>query len=160
MKLADIVAEYVSVRAPGWLVLSGQEALASALRATQFYAGYGGIESMALPTAPSSAIKQLTSITPEVVLTVSEWALISPLFVLYLEFENAQRLEASRASGLEVYGRSTSEVAQDIKEAEERMPQKAFSQPMLILGVNGGDELPPLLGYPIQPYYYWLLQYP
>jgi hypothetical protein len=63
----------------------------------------------------------------DIELTFSELALIRPLFRLYVELENATHLEASRAMGLEAYGRSVAEITSDIKEAEAEMQHKAFS---------------------------------
>ena len=69
-------------------------------------------------------------IATDVDLTLSELALIRPLFLLYVERENATHLEASRALGLEVYGRSVAEVDGDIKQLEEDMPKRAFVEPI------------------------------
>lgn len=78
--------------------------------------------------SPSLPVKSLSYITGATVLSVGEWALIRPLFVLYTERENAMRLEASRALGLEVYGRMVSEISGDIErmEAPEGLPARAF----------------------------------
>ena len=77
--------------------------------------------------ADALPIKDLGLITKDTVLSVGEWTVIRPLFWLYVERENAQRLEASRALGLEVYGRSVSEIAGDISVMErETLPADAF----------------------------------
>jgi hypothetical protein len=61
-------------------------------------------------------------------LTDGEWALIRPLYMLYIEKVNAVALEASRTLGVEVYGRAVSEIQQDIeREEKEHMPRMAFS---------------------------------
>lgn len=84
-------------------------------------------------TPPSLPIKSLGFVTADTVLSMGEWALIRPLFVLYTERENAMRLEASRASGLEVYGRAVSEIASDIAfmESPDGLPSRAFSHAVI-----------------------------
>lgn len=151
MNIQALVTEFMGPRAPGWLVLDAPEVMECALSAARFYAAYGDIKSISLADnlpgapapgsplppepaqepviAPSLPIKALGHITDQTVLSVGEWSLIRPLFVLYTERENAMRLEASRASGLEVYGRTVSEIAGDIDrmESPEGLPSKAFS---------------------------------
>lgn len=61
----------------------------------------------------------------------SELAIIQPLWMLYNEWENAQSLEASRSQGLDVYGRTTGEVAMDIREREQMMPSICFMEPVV-----------------------------
>lgn len=149
MKIEDLVSEYLTIRLPGWLVLDEAQALDCGLRAARFYAGYGDIRSVSmsdtlpeaagaglpLPLSAGSAqqvlqalpIKDLSLITRDTELSTGEWAVICPLFALYAERENAQRLEASRGLGVDVYGRSVSEVSQEITAMEtEIVPQKAF----------------------------------
>ncbi|APQ14662.1 hypothetical protein BJP27_24115 (plasmid) [Pseudomonas oryzihabitans] len=60
-------------------------------------------------------------------LTPSEYALIRPLFELYVELENAEALEASRSSGMDSWGRSTDAIKSEIQQTEERMPAAAFT---------------------------------
>ena len=64
-------------------------------------------------------------------LSLSEWAIIKPLFELYVERENAMHLEASRVLGVDVYGRGVSEVKQDINQYHEMMHKKAFIYPVI-----------------------------
>jgi hypothetical protein len=157
MNIQALVTEFTGPRAPGWLVLAPHEVLNCAIDAARFYAGYGDIRSISgsdtLPGAPDPAngpgdigylapepasaepvvepslpIKSLGYVNDQTVLSMGEWALIRPLFVLYAERENAMRLEASRAMGLEVYGRSASEIASDIAamESPDGLPARAF----------------------------------
>lgn len=143
MTLSELITEFTSVRRPGWLVMADPELAQFGLEAVRFYAAYGDIKSLSnsdvLPGAgdtlpstpvtvvPSLPIKRLELITETVELTPGEWAVIRPLFILYVERENALRLEASRANGLEVYGRSVGEVSADIaRQEEEIIPAKAF----------------------------------
>lgn len=59
-------------------------------------------------------------------LSPSEYALIWPLFRLYVEREDAIGLESSRSLGIEQYGRSTAEVEAAIVAYEEMLPKRAF----------------------------------
>lgn len=158
MNIEALVTEFMGTRAPGWLVLDSPEVLECAVAAARFYAGYGDIKSISLsdtlpgapaPTAGGPAdigyfapapvsvepviaeslpIKSPGYITIQTLLSTGEWAIIRPLFVLYTERENAMRLEASRAVGLDVYGRMVSEIASDIGMMEnDILPGKAFS---------------------------------
>ena len=63
-------------------------------------------------------------------LSHSEWAIIKPLFYLYIERENALHLEASRVLGVDVYGRSVSEVQGEIASYHESIHIKAFHYPV------------------------------
>ncbi len=146
MTLQELVDAYAQARAPGWVVLQPSEILNAAIEAVQFYSAYGDIRSLSqssnLPSAgdyvssnqsetslsPPFPIRDLSFITPDVELTAGEWAVIRPLFGLYVERENAQRLEASRSLGVEVYGRQVSEIAGDIErmESPEGLPARAF----------------------------------
>lgn len=154
MKLSDLAVEYYAVRLAGGLVLTEPEVVDCVLRAARHYAAYGNLSSLSLsdqlPEAPapgstvippatdpepevleSLPVKRLAYLTDQTFVTVGEWACIQPLFTLYVEKENAMRLEASRAMGIEVYGRSVGEIAQDISREEEGMPQKAFSHAVI-----------------------------
>jgi len=69
-------------------------------------------------------------LSPDTAITDSEWALIKPLYALYVERENARALEASRMQGVDPYGRTVSEVQGDIERYENGdMPRLAFFQP-------------------------------
>lgn len=59
-----------------------------------------------------------------------EWAVIRPLFELYVEKENALLLEASRGLGVDAYGRSVAEIEADITQKELELPSLAFDQPI------------------------------
>lgn len=147
MKLSELVEEFSEARAIG-LMLTPDEVLNCMLRAVRYYAAYGRIASLAgtdnqpaageqpqdppAEVAQAYPVKAFDTITEETELSVSEWAVISPLFNLYIEHLNALRLEASRASGIEPFGRSTSEIQQDITLMEnETLPQRAFSHVVL-----------------------------
>ncbi len=150
MTLEELVSEFLATRRPGWLVLSDPEVMGCALDALRFCAAHISIASItrhdddlpgasepgvpvpeqpskAEPLAPSLPVKELDLLDQDVELTVGEWSIIKGLFVLYAERENAQRLEASRSLGLEVYGRQVSEITQDILAMErEGIPSAGF----------------------------------
>lgn len=119
MRLGDLVEEFIETRRPGWLVLDDEQVLAQAIAATRYYIGFASLSTAA------SALDQVddgTEVTP------GEWATICPLFSLYVEKENALRLEASRGLGLDVFGRQSSEVQAEIRIMEdETLPQRAFA---------------------------------
>ncbi|SEN74837.1 hypothetical protein [Nitrosomonas marina] len=94
-------------------------ALAQAVAATVLYAGYAELQAH----VDASPVPQITADTE---LNDSEWALIRPLFVLYMERETATHLEATRGLGVEPFGRSSSEVGQEIMQYEMELPKKAF----------------------------------
>lgn len=146
MNLEELAAEYTEARASFGLVLDEAEVFARLLEATRFYAGYGDIRSLSgsdtLPGAPvpgvapaplvddpvilgALPVKLLDLITGDTVLSVGEWSIVRPLFVLYVERENAIRLESSRVMGGDPYGRSVAEVAGEIAVMEsETIPNK------------------------------------
>lgn len=119
MTLSDLVAQYVATRRPGWLVLEDDEVMAQAVDAVRYYLGFGTL---------GEAVTLLEDVTETTEVSASEWAVISPLFVLYIEKENGLRLEASRAAGLDFYGRQASEIEGDIRVMkDETLPMRAFS---------------------------------
>jgi hypothetical protein len=154
VKLGDLAIEYLAVRATGGMVVDDPQVVECVVSAARMYAAYGNIKSISLsdnlPGAPvpgatsipagpdplpdvveSLPIKNLGYLSEDTEVSVGEWAVIKPLFVLYVERENAIRLEASRALGLEVYGRSVSEVVGDIAREEESLPIRAFSHAVI-----------------------------
>lgn len=132
MTLAQLVAEFMASRLTGGLVLGEPDVTKAMLKAVRFYAGYAEV-SYFFEQDPS-VTPTLTQLTDAVTLTPSEWAIIQPLFNAYVDHENALRLEASRGLGLDVYGRSSSELASEIKQLEMDLPRKAFYQPIASVG--------------------------
>lgn len=132
MKLSALVAAYLA-SPPVGVVLAEAQIARCLKKAVRFYCGVA-----TLTNAPSgesqvhSPIDATDSIedAQDFDLTASEYALIRPLFDLYVELENAASLEAARALGLEVYGRATSEIYQDISARESEMPRLAFFEPV------------------------------
>ena len=110
--------------------------LAQAIAAANFYAGHGALsEHLDIPLADPAPDPpaQYPEITPNTNITVSEWALIRPLFLLYVERENALYLEASRGLGIDPYGRSSSEIAGEIQQLELEIPHKAFQRDVITI---------------------------
>lgn len=105
-------------------ILDDESVLAQAIAAASFYAGYASIDSV-----DSDAM----FIDGDTKISLSEWAIIRPLFILYVERESAIQLEASRGLGVDVFGRSTSEIASEITMLESDLPRKAFSQPIITI---------------------------
>lgn len=123
--IASLVDSYLNDERPVSVVIDSSTALAQAVVAAKFYAGYAGL------ITHDDVAPPLPAITSNTELSNSEWTVIKPLFVLYIERESAIHLEASRGLGLDVFGRSTSEIAQDIVNLEMNMPLNAFYQPIV-----------------------------
>lgn len=123
--ISDRVDEFLLQERMVSNMLDTPVALTLAVTATVFYAGFAGIESRDALTPP------LPKISPDTVLNDSEWAVIRPLFYLYCERETATQLEASRGSGVDVFGRSSSEIGQEIMQAEMELPKRAFVQEII-----------------------------
>jgi len=115
MTVSDLVDAFLSSERPVGVMLDSDVVLAQAVAATRFYSGFSELST-------SSG-----SISANSKLTDSEWALIRPLFLLYVERETAIQLEASRVMGIDAFGRQVAEVSGDIERAEAEMPRQAFS---------------------------------
>lgn len=122
--LADLVDRFVTQERPAGNILDPDTVLAQAVAATEFYAGFAELAAHAnVTTFPD--IDDTTNVSR------SEWALIRPLFLLYVERETSLQLEASRGLGMDVFGRSSSEVASDITMKESELPRLAFSRKII-----------------------------
>lgn len=132
MTLTQLVAEFMASRLTGGLVLDEPDVMKVMLKAVRFYAGCAEIKYFL--NQPTPVTPMLSQIDSNVILTPSEWSIIQPLFNAYVDHENALRLEASRGLGLDVYGRSSSELASEIKQIELDLPRKAFYQPFSSVG--------------------------
>ncbi len=96
-----------------------------------WYGGvYGGerVERQPCPQQPAPPATSPAPLGPDTDLTDSEWAVVKPLFLLYIERENARALEASRGLGVDPYGRSNDVVEADIRQYEADLPRLAFAQ--------------------------------
>lgn len=132
MTVAVLVTEFMASRLTGGLVLTEAEVTTAMVKAVRFFAGYAVLAHFA--NQPTPITPTVTQIDSTVALTTSEWAIIQPLFNAYVDHENALRLEASRGLGLDVFGRSVSEMAGEIKQLEADLPRKAFYQAIVSVG--------------------------
>ena len=126
-KLADLAKSFAEDERPAGNLLDDASVLAQASAATRFYAGFAALRDHDVKEPPEQSIDGDTGIT------TSEWALVRPLFLLYMERETALQLEASRGMGADPFGRSSSEVAIEITQLESEMPRKAFYQPIITI---------------------------
>lgn len=122
--ISDRVDEYLLQERSMSNILDVEIALPMAVAATRFYAGYADMESHAdLDTVPA--------ISADTDISNSEWAVIRPLFILYAEKEAAMQLESAGMLGVGMYGRSSSEIGQEITQLEMEMPKRAFVQDVI-----------------------------
>lgn len=122
--LADLAEKFATQERPAGNLLDDATVLAQAVAATRFYAGYAVIRAR-------DGADPVPAIDGTLEISESEWALIRPLFMLYVERETALQLEASRGMGIDPFGRSASEIAAEISQAEADMPRRAFFQPIV-----------------------------
>lgn len=101
-------------------------------KAVRFYCGYqklvatpAGVDGLHDPVSADDLIDG----NQDFDLSPSEYAIIRPLFDLYVELENAILLEASRGMGVDVFGRTTDVIQQDINQHELDLPKLAFIEP-------------------------------
>lgn len=147
MLLSEAVAQYLAVL-PAGMVLESAQLTRNLRKAVRLYCGYAtlinapserelavaAVEALGLPAPlfPAGDVHSPVDIDDAISgdqdfdLTASEFAIIRPLWDLYNEWENSVSLEASRALGLDVYGRTTGEIAMDIREREQAMPSLCF----------------------------------
>lgn len=126
MLLSEIVTSYFEVLPTG-IVLDNKQVGRNLKQAVRFYSGYAPLlNALALPDSTNSIEDE-----QDLTLSDSEYALIKPLFYLYCELENAMNLESSRALGIDVYGRSVSEIQGDIRERETAMAHDAAFEPIV-----------------------------
>lgn len=130
MLLSELISGYLNPY-PAALMLEQDTVEKMLKKAVVFYCGFAELTN--LPAVTPSIHSGVTGTSlisdPDIDLTPSEWSIIRPLFELYVEKENALHLEASRSLGVDVFGRTASEVAQEILQAEEAFPLKAFYSP-------------------------------
>jgi hypothetical protein len=134
LKLSEIMTAYMAAQ-PAAVVLPEEDITRLLKTAVRFYCGYATIRS----TAPAADIRNDVPVnhtaidasneitgTQDFDLDPSEWAIIKPLFDVYVERENASHIEASRAMGVEIFCRAVSEIQVDVNEREREMPKMAF----------------------------------
>lgn len=115
--LQSLADTYFNKVRPVGLVISLDTVVAQAIKAAKIYEGSGEFRSF----------ERGTEITAESQLEADEWAMLYPLFELYVEKENALILEAGRSLGIEPYGRSVSEISPDILQKEQELRSLAFA---------------------------------
>ncbi len=143
--LDDLARCYYNDERPVGIIVDVPVVIQQAVNAARYFATFGAIESLlsdgALLGADSSdpsniilgvnPVPAVEWIDQSTALTMQEWGCIKSLFMLYVERESAVLLEASRTLGADVYGRQTSEIAQEIAQVEQDIPQLAFFQPII-----------------------------
>lgn len=128
MNLTALVGDYIALRADTAPFVLEPGALKCAINATRFFAGW---QTLADVTAITIA-----GITGATNIADGEWAVIGPLFHLYVEREAALIIEASRQQGVELVGRSSSEVASEISQIEAALPQQAYLEEVFSVGIT------------------------
>ena len=123
--IADWVDQHVDYERGAGQVLSVDEHIAQAVAATRTY-----LVSQTLRSDPENTNPTITEST---VVTVGEWGVIRPLYLLYVERETAIQIEASKVMGVEPWGRSSSEIAGEIARVEEELPRRAFFAPLVTI---------------------------
>ncbi len=149
MKLSELIAQYLATL-PAGIVLTDEQLTRNLRGAVRLYCGYSTLinapsprqqavavivdQGLPAPLFPEGDVHSPVNADEAIAgdqdfeLTASELAIIRPLWYLYNEMENSQSLEASRALGLDVYGRTTGEIAMDIKEREQEMANLCFME--------------------------------
>lgn len=128
MRISQLVEQYLA-ELPIGCVLTEEQITRHLRDATRQYCGYAQLTSAQSSDSVHSDLysDDAAPIAVDVVLTHSELAIIRPLWLLYIELENAVALEASRSQGADPYGRASTEVKQSILDYELRLPQLTFS---------------------------------
>lgn len=125
-------------------ILTAEQVLTLLISAVHFYRGFTSteIEKQILVEnrckcnflGTCDICKELNNnfnITENLLLDYGEYAIIKPLFLLYVERETALQLEASRQLGADVFGRSSSEISADINNYELQLQKLAFNQDII-----------------------------
>ena len=123
--------ETVALERPVGQMLDQHTVMAQAVAAVVTYRGLAQLEEDRQRIEAEPALEPREEIDHETLVSDSEWAILRPLFLLYIERETALMLEASRGLGVDVFGRTASEIASDITAFEQELPRKAFLQPAL-----------------------------
>lgn len=135
LTLANLVAEHLIVGETTGNTLSEPVVTQLAIDATRKYIAYGDLEQL----LANDARVTLSDVSASTQLSASEWGIIKPLFDFYCEYNNALLLESTRAMGLDVYGRASSEVKNDIQIYEDDLPHKVFTEDIFTIGQDGYD---------------------
>lgn len=129
MLLSQFVDNYLE-ELPTGIILTEEQITRNLLKAVRLYAGYAIITSLEVGEDGTHSDMPAGNDLSEcdIDLNPSELAIIRPLFDLYIELENAMGLESARGDGLDVFGRSTGEIQQDINQKELEMHRIAFCE--------------------------------
>lgn len=134
MRIVDLVVRWTrSFRTVGNL-LEESQVLGCAIRACETYASHAPLKSQGYK-ASDDFLNQETDITP------SEWGLIEPLFLLYVEKEESIYIDATRQFGGDIERRSNSEIQQDINQYLEGLPRKSFMRGVISLQIDEPAEM-------------------
>jgi hypothetical protein len=147
--LSELVTEFYSLSRPVGTVIALEQAQQLAVDAARFFGAYGSFEiaqappdpCRQTPTTPATFAQvsdigkvdypETITVGADVYVTLGEWAIIRPLFVLYVERENAIHLESTRGLGADVFGRSSDVITDNIKDCEQEVMERAFNQKIL-----------------------------
>lgn len=121
----ELAADLCQTERPVGVILSDVSVKGLLIAAVRFYAGYANL------TESGEERTEVEDINEETTLTLSEWSIIRPLYLLYVERETALQLEATRVMGADPFGRSSSEIAAEIQQVEGEMVNKAYVEPYL-----------------------------
>lgn len=121
----ELAADLCQTERPVGVILSDVSVKGLLIAAVRFYAGYANL------TESGEERTEVEDINEETTLTLSEWTIIRPLYLLYVERETALQLEATRVMGADPFGRSSSEIAAEIQQVEGEMANKAYVEPYL-----------------------------
>lgn len=148
MLLSSIVSQFLAEERNVAVLLADTQVEALAIAATGFYSGYAD-----LTAAPNTT---LADITGNVDISASEWAIIKPLFLLYVERETALQTEATGMQGVNGFGRNSSEVNSDIARVEETFADRAACQAVITVGGDASlsNETGGIFPYGFNFYYY------
>lgn len=133
--IKEKVDRYLTQEAPDTNMLPPEQVLALALAAVRKYIAYGELAvhrvqreewERAARLDPATPRPAMAAIDENLPIESSEWGVISDLWALYLERDQAKQLEASRGLGVESFGRTSSEVETDIRMEHENLPMRAF----------------------------------
>lgn len=128
MYLSELIDEFIAAREPSGFMLERTQVVAYAVAAVRFYMGWACLQ--------DETVEALDDVAEGTDLTAGEWAIIGPLFTLYVERQVALVVESSRGLGVDPPGRSTSEVESAIQATEQALPQLAYSEPSFLVGAG------------------------
>ena len=129
--LIDRLHSFLTLERPTGVMFDPENVTALAVAAVVFYRGFALLDEHWERLVKNANDPPTEDIDEDIELTDSEWALIRPLFLLYLERETAYLIEASRGQGVDVYGRSVAEILGDIATVEQEMAHRAFCYPIV-----------------------------